>query len=326
LPLVTMKELLEAGVHFGHQTRRWNPKMKRFIFAGRNGIYIIDLHQTLRRLEDGYNFLREVAANGGTILFVGTKKQAQEAIREAAERSNMYYVTERWLGGMLTNYRTIRQRIERMKELRRMEEDGSLDRRPKKERARLLDEKAKLERVLSGIENMPSVPRAMFIVDLRQEQIALQEAHRLNIPVVAIVDTNCDPDGVDYPIPGNDDAIRAIRLVTTKMADAVLEGKAEYESRLAKESAPEEAGEVTPEWREEVAVGASLAQIEEAMLEAAAAQTASAEGDPGWEGSEGELMVEPQPPEAAQPGPKPEPQPAAEAYQEGESSSEVELT
>jgi len=316
LPLVTMKELLEAGVHFGHQTRRWNPKMKRFIYAGRNGIYIIDLHQTLRRLEDAYNFVREIAANGGEVLFVGTKKQAQEAIREAAEKSGMYYVTERWLGGMLTNHRTIRQRIERMQELRRMEEDGSLERRPKKERARLMDEKAKLERVLSGIENMPSIPKAMFIVDLRQEQIALLEAKRLNMAVVAIVDTNCDPDEVDYPIPGNDDAIRAIRLVTQKMADAVLEGRAENESRLAKEGAAAEAAVAVSEYPQEVPVASSLVEIEEAMLEAAAAHTASAQGDPGWEPDETELMGE---------TPKPAEEPALEPYRE-EPTSEVELT
>jgi len=321
-----MKELLEAGVHFGHQTRRWNPKMKRFIYAGRNGIYIIDLHQTLRRLEDAYNFLREVSASGGNSLFVGTKRQAQEAIREAAERSGMYYVTERWLGGMLTNYRTIRQRIERMQELRRMEEDGSLERRPKKERARLMDQKAKLERVLSGIENMPGIPQAMFIVDLRQEQIALLEAKRLNIPVVAIVDTNCDPDEVDYPIPGNDDAIRAIRLMTQKMSDAVLEGKAEYESRLAKEDIPVEAAVAAPEWPQEAA-GPSLVEIEEAMLEATAAHTASAQGDPGWEPDEAELMGEtPQPEAEAGREPEPAPEPEPEQYQREEPTSEVELT
>ncbi len=233
MSLVTMKELLEAGVHFGHQTRRWNPKMKRFIYAGRNGIYIIDLHQTLRRLEEAYQFVRQVAAEGGSVLFVGTKKQAQDAVRENAERCGMYYVTERWLGGMLTNYRTIKLRIDRLKELRRMEEDGSLGRRPKKERARLMELKGKLERVLSGIEDMPGLPQAVFIVDLKQEHIAVLEANRLGTPVVAIVDTNCDPDYVDYVIPGNDDAIRAIRLMTGKMADAVMEGRAEHESRQA---------------------------------------------------------------------------------------------
>jgi small subunit ribosomal protein S2 len=252
LPLVTMKELLEAGVHFGHQTRRWNPKMKRFIYAGRNGIYIIDLHQTLKRLDDAYKFIREIAADGGTVLFVGTKKQAQDAIKEAADRCGMYYVTERWLGGMLTNFRTIRQRIERLAELRKMEEDGTLAKLPRKERNRLTDVKARLERFLTGIEKMGGTPQAMFVVDLKQEHIALQEARRLAIPVAAIVDTNCDPDDVQYPIPGNDDAIRAIRLMAGKMSDAVLEGKAEHESRMAEEAVSAEAAAAA---REEAAVG-----------------------------------------------------------------------
>ncbi len=257
LPLVTMKELLEAGVHFGHQTRRWNPKMKKFIYAGRNGIYIIDLHQTLKRLEDAYNFTREIAAKGGTVLFVGTKKQAQEAIKEAADRAGMYYVTERWLGGMLTNFRTIRQRIERMAELRKMEESGILAALPRKERNRLTDLKARLERFLTGIERMPEIPKAMFVVDLKQEHIALQEARRLGIPVAAIVDTNCDPDEVQYPIPGNDDAIRAIRLMAGKIADAILEGKAEHESRRAEAQV---AAELATAAREEAAVGAAAAK------------------------------------------------------------------
>jgi len=266
LPQVTMKELLEAGVHFGHQTRRWNPKMKRYIYAGRNGIYIIDLHQTLKLLEDAYVFVREIAASGGAALFVGTKKQAQDAVKEAAERSGQAYVTERWLGGMLTNWKTIRQRIERLRELRKMEEDGILDRRPKKERARLLEEKGKLERVLSGIENMSGPPQVMFIVDVREEHIARLEAKRLNIPVVAIVDTNCDPDDITKVIPGNDDAIRAIRLITNRMAEAVVEGRAEYDSRAARaamavEGAPEAAA---PE--EKVAAGAGMADLEDAMI------------------------------------------------------------
>jgi len=309
LPLVTMKELLEAGVHFGHQTRRWNPKMKRFIYAGRNGIYIIDLHQTLKRLEDAHNFLREVTANGGSVLFVGTKKQAQEAVREAAERSGMHYVTERWLGGMLTNYRTIRQRIERLTELRRMAETGELDRRPKKEQARLMEERGRLERVLTGIEKMPGLPRAMYIVDLRQERIALLEARRLGIPVVAIVDTNCDPDEVDYPIPGNDDAIRAIRLMTEKMGDAVIEGKAEWESRQAKEmaEAAEEGVEVAP-----AAAIVSVADVEEEMLAGDSAAEAPAE-----EAEEEESAVEEEPADAEEPrGP----------YEGIEPTSEVELT
>jgi small subunit ribosomal protein S2 len=249
-----MKELLEAGVHFGHQTRRWNPKMKRFIYAGRNGIYIIDLHQTLKRLDDAYQFVRQVAANGGKLLFVGTKKQAQDAVRESSARCEMFYVTERWLGGMLTNHATIHQRIERLRELRKMEEDGTLSQLPKKERNRLMDLRAKLERFLSGIENMGGLPDAVFLVDLKQERIALLEARRLEIPVVAIVDTNCDPDEVDYPIPGNDDAIRAIRLMAGKMADAVLEGRAEHESRQAELEAAEAVA--AAEREEAVAVGA----------------------------------------------------------------------
>ncbi|UCC69304.1 MAG: 30S ribosomal protein S2 [Armatimonadota bacterium] len=273
MALVTMKELLEAGVHFGHQTRRWNPKMKRFIYAGRNGIYIIDLHQTLRRLEEAYQFVRQVAAEGGNILFVGTKKQAQDAVRENAERCGMYYVTERWLGGMLTNYQTIKQRIDRLGELRRMEEEGSLERRPKKERARLMDLKAKLERVLSGIEKMPGVPQAMFIVDLRQEHIAVLEAKRLGIPTVAIVDTNCDPDDADHVIPGNDDAIRAIRLITGKMADATLEGRAEHESRQA------EAAAAAEELGAEVAVGAEAGMIDAGMFEVGAEEVGAAAAD-----------------------------------------------
>ncbi len=266
MPQVTMKELLEAGVHFGHQTRRWNPKMKRYIYAGRNGIYIIDLHQTLKLLEEAYVFVREIAANGGGALFVGTKKQAQDAVKEAAERAGQAYVTERWLGGMLTNWKTIRQRIERMRELRKMEEDGILDRRPKKERARLLEEKGKLERVLSGIENMSGPPQVMFIVDVREEHIARLEAKRLNIPLVAIVDTNCDPDEITKVIPGNDDAIRAIRLITNRMAEAVIEGRAEYESRVARAAM---AAEVAPEaapTEEKAAAGAGMADLEDAMI------------------------------------------------------------
>jgi small subunit ribosomal protein S2 len=283
LALVTMKELLEAGVHFGHQTRRWNPKMKRYIYAGRNGIYIIDLHQTLKMLEEAHGFLRQTAAEGGSVLFVGTKKQAQDAVREAAERCGMHYVTERWLGGMLTNYRTIRQRIDRLRELRKMEEDGSLTQRPKKERARLMDLKAKLERVLSGIENMPGLPKAVYVVDLRQERIGLLEARRLGIPVVAIVDTNCDPEDVDYPIPGNDDAIRAIRLITGKMADAVAEGKAEYESRQAR---AEEAAEEMP------AVARAAAGVEVISEDAGDAEAATMEEAEGAEPAPAEVAEE----------------------------------
>jgi len=266
LPAVTMKELLEAGVHFGHQTRRWNPKMKRYIYAGRNGIYIIDLHQTLKLLEEAHGYVRDIAAAGGSVLFVGTKKQAQEAVQEAATRAGMFYVTERWLGGMLTNWRTIKQRIARLHELRGLESEGSLDRRPKKERARLLEEKAKLERVLSGVEHMPGPPKAMFIVDTRQEHIAVLEAKRLGIPVVAIVDTNCDPDEVDRVIPGNDDAIRAIRLITNRMAEAVTEGRAEHESRLARVALAEQEAAEGLEGEGKATLGAAARELEAAML------------------------------------------------------------
>jgi len=261
-----MKDLLEAGVHFGHQTRRWNPKMKQYIYAGRNGIYIIDLHQTLRMLETAYSFIREVAAEGSPVLFVGTKKQAQESIRESAEQCGMYYVCERWLGGMLTNYRTIRERIDRLTALRQMEEDNSILRRPRKEQARLREQKAKLERVLSGIEHMPSLPRAMFVVDVRQEDIAIREARRLDIPVVAIVDTNGDPDEVDYIIPGNDDAIRAIRLITGKMAEAVAEGRAEYESRQAKAAAEEREEAERAAAEEQVVAEVGVSGVEQEMM------------------------------------------------------------
>ncbi|WP_062284194.1 30S ribosomal protein S2 [Neomoorella mulderi] len=219
-----MKQLLEAGVHFGHQTRRWNPKMAPYIFTERNGIYIIDLQRTVKKIEEAYNFVRDLAREGGKILFVGTKKQAQEAVKEEAERCGMFYVNVRWLGGTLTNFQTIRRRIERLKELERMEEEGTFELLPKKEVARLRGEKEKLERYLGGIKEMKNLPDALFIIDPRKERIAVAEGRRLGIPIVAIVDTNCDPDEVDYVIPGNDDAIRAVRLLTSKMADAVIEG------------------------------------------------------------------------------------------------------
>ncbi len=230
MPLVTMKDLLEAGVHFGHPTRRWNPKMKKFIYGGRNGIYIIDLHQSLKKIEEAYDFVRTSVAAGGRVLFVGTKRQAQQATHEAATSCGMFYVTQRWLGGLLTNFRTIRQRVERMRELRRMRDEGMFDVLPKKEVARLSDEEERLERILGGIESMEQFPSCIFIVDVKKERIALLEARRLGIPVVAIVDTNCDPDEVDYPIPGNDDAIRAIKLICAKIADAVREGQAMLEA------------------------------------------------------------------------------------------------
>lgn len=223
MPAITMKELLEAGVHFGHRTHRWNPKMKRYIYGGRNGIYIIDLHQTLKLFEEARAFVQDVASRGEPILFVGTKKQAQEAVESAAKQCGMYYVSQRWLGGMLTNYRTIQTRIERLRELEKMETDGTFDALTKKEAAKLREEREKLERYLGGIKEMPKMPGAVFIVDLKKERIALLEARKLEIPVVAIVDTNCDPDEVDYVIPGNDDAIRAIKLISSKLAEAINE-------------------------------------------------------------------------------------------------------
>ncbi|MDR7433682.1 MAG: 30S ribosomal protein S2 [Armatimonadota bacterium] len=221
---LTMKQLLEAGVHFGHQTRRWNPKMARYIYTERNGIHIIDLQKTVPLLEEAYRFVRDTVANGGTVLFVGTKKQAQDAIREEAVRCHMYYVNQRWLGGTLTNFPMIRQRVERLKELQDLKLRGHLDVLPKKEQTRLLEEMAKLEKFLSGIVGMTKLPAVVYIVDTRKEHIAVAEARKLGIPIVALVDTNCDPDEVDYPIPGNDDAIRAVRLVTSYIANAVLEG------------------------------------------------------------------------------------------------------
>lgn len=217
-----MKELLEAGVHFGHQTRRWNPKMKRYIYGARNGIYIVDLHQTIKLFEDALAFVQNIVAEGGTVLFVGTKKQAQAAVKEAAQRSGQYFVTERWLGGMLTNWDTIQQRIGRLKELDRMDTEGYFARLPKKEMLKRREEREKLNRYLEGIRSMAVAPKCMFVVDLNKESIAVKEAKKLGIPVVAIVDTNCDPDLADVVIPGNDDAIRAIRLVTSKMSEAIL--------------------------------------------------------------------------------------------------------
>ena len=225
MAVVSMKQLLEAGVHFGHQTRRWNPKMAQYIFTERNGIYIIDLQKTVKKLEEAYDFVRELSANGGTVLFVGTKKQAGDSIREEAERAGAYYVNARWLGGMLTNFETIRKRIRRLEQLRKMEADGTFERLPKKEVVKLELEIEKLEKYLGGIKDMNKLPAAMFVVDPRKEKIAVLEAHKLGIPIIAIVDTNCDPDEVDYVIPGNDDAIRAVRLISAAMADAVIEGR-----------------------------------------------------------------------------------------------------
>ncbi|KAF0365460.1 30S ribosomal protein S2 [Pediococcus acidilactici] len=225
MSVISMKQLLEAGVHFGHQTRRWNPKMKPFIFTERNGIYIIDLQKTVKLIDNAYNFVKDVAENDGVVLFVGTKKQAQTAIEEEAKRAGQFYVNHRWLGGTLTNWNTIQKRIKRLKDLKKMEEDGTFDRLPKKEVALLNKQKDKLEKFLGGIEDMPHIPDVLFVVDPRKEQIAIKEAQKLNIPVVAMVDTNTDPDQVDVIIPSNDDAIRAVRLITSKMADAVVEGR-----------------------------------------------------------------------------------------------------
>lgn len=225
LAVITMKQLLEAGVHFGHQTRRWNPKMAEYIFTERNGIYIIDLQKTVRKVDEAYNFVRDTVANGESVLFVGTKKQAQETIREEAERCGMFFVNQRWLGGMLTNFKTITSRIHRLEEIEKMEEDGLFDVLPKKEVMELRKEQDRLTRFLGGIRGMKTLPGAVFVVDPRKERIAVAEARKLGIPIIAVVDTNCDPDEVDYVIPGNDDAIRAVKLLTTTMADAVVEAK-----------------------------------------------------------------------------------------------------
>ena len=241
MAVVSMKQLLEAGVHFGHQTRRWNPKMATYIYTERNGIYIIDLQKTVKKLEEAYAFVRQLAENGESILFVGTKKQAQDAIKEEAERVGQFYVNARWLGGMLTNSKTMRTRIERLAQLKKMEEDGTFAMLPKKEVIKHQGEIAKLEKYLGGVKEMKKLPGALFIVDPRKERNAIAEARKLHIPVVAIVDTNCDPDEVDYVIPGNDDAIRAIRLIAATMANAVTEGKQGEETAAAAESAAEEA-------------------------------------------------------------------------------------
>ncbi len=246
MAVVSMKQLLEAGVHFGHQTRRWNPKMAPYIYTERNSIYIIDLQKTVKKLEEAYSFVRELSANGESLLFVGTKKQAQDAIKEEAERCGMYYVNARWLGGMLTNFRTMRTRIGRLAQLRKMEEDGTFAMLPKKEVIKHQGEIAKLEKYLGGVKEMKKLPGALFIVDPRKERNAIAEARKLNIPIVAIVDTNCDPDEIDYVIPGNDDAIRAIRLIAGTMANAVIEGR-QGESFAEGEAAAEAPAEAAVE-------------------------------------------------------------------------------
>ena len=241
MSVISMKQLLEAGVHFGHQTRRWNPKMAPYIFTERNGIYIIDLQKTVKKLDEAYAFVRDVAANGGEVLFVGTKKQAADSIKEEAERCGMHYVNARWLGGMMTNFKTIQKRIDRLAQLRKMEEDGTFELLPKKEVVKLKLEIEKLEKFIGGIKHMKSLPAALFIVDPKKEKIAVSEARKLNIPIVAIVDTNCDPDEVDYVIPGNDDAIRAVKLIAGAMANAVMEGRqGQSDAPAAEEEAPVE--------------------------------------------------------------------------------------
>ena len=236
MSVISMKQLLEAGVHFGHQTRRWNPKMKEYIFTERNGIYIIDLQKTVKKIDEAYYFVRDLAMEGKSILFVGTKKQAQESIEQEAKRCEMFYVNQRWLGGMLTNFKTIQGRIAQLRKIEKMEAEGDFALLPKKEVIKLKAEQEKLEKNLGGIKDMKKLPGALFVVDPRKEHIAILEAQTLGIPVVAIVDTNCDPDEADYPIPGNDDAIRAVKLIASKMADAVLEGK--QGEQMADEEAP----------------------------------------------------------------------------------------
>ncbi|NLH97758.1 MAG: 30S ribosomal protein S2 [Clostridiaceae bacterium] len=311
MSVISMKQLLEAGVHFGHQTRRWNPKMAEYIFTERNGIYIIDLQKTVKKIEEAYFFVREVVMNGDSILFVGTKKQAQDSIREEALRCGQFYVNARWLGGMLTNFRTIRQRIERLKQLEAMEENGLFEVLPKKEVIKLRGEKEKLEKYLGGIKDMNKLPGALFVVDPRKERIAILEARKLGIPVVAIVDTNCDPDEVDYVIPGNDDAIRAVRLIASKIADAVIEAnqgeqfsteeaEAEAEAKadataeaetagkglpaetvteaaaeIAEEPAADVAAETAAETVAETAAETAMEAPEEAAAEAEAAETSA---------------------------------------------------
>jgi small subunit ribosomal protein S2 len=277
-----MKDLLEAGVHFGHQTRRWNPKMKRYIYGGRNGIYIIDLHQTLKLFEEAYEFIKEIAADNGTILFVGTKKQAQDAVAEAAKRSRQYYVNSRWLGGMLTNYRTILTRIARLREIEKMDADGILDSLPKKEASGLRETAERLERYLGGMKDMQKMPSAIFIIDLKKERLAVQEARKLGIPIVAIVDTNCDPDEADYVIPGNDDAIRAIKLITAKIADAVIEAKGPEWEVLENADEPLEGAD---------AIEAERVRLEWEALEAKAAAATSEDSEEEFPAFDGDAAV-----------------------------------
>ncbi|GHO43098.1 30S ribosomal protein S2 [Ktedonospora formicarum] len=274
--IISMKQLLEAGVHFGHQTRRWNPKMQQFIFMDRNGIHIIDLQQTVTRLNEAYKFVEQLVADGGTLLFVGTKKQAQEAVAEEAKRCGMFYVNQRWLGGMLTNFQTIQLRIKYLRDLERRRENGDFERLPKKEVQRLTDDMVRLERILGGIKDMRSLPSALFIIDTRKERTAVLEALRLEIPIIALADTNCDPDEMDYPIPANDDAIRAVRLLCAKIADAAVEGRRQLDALNKDEETTEEE-----------------TQVEEQTVVTSAEESApaSAEAEPASASSEGELVT-----------------------------------
>jgi len=312
MPVVSMKELLEAGVHFGHQTRRWNPKMKQYIYGERNGIYIIDLHKTRRKLEEAYEFVQRTAYQGGTVLFVGTKKQAQESVEEAAQKCGMYYVSQRWLGGMLTNFSTIRARVEYLDELQRDYEGGLFEHLPKKEATRYLEEMRKLEKLLGGIRTMRTLPDVIFIVDLKKEHIAVKEARKLEIPIVALVDTNCDPDEADYVIPGNDDAIRALRLMCHQMADAILEGiemrrKEEAEAEAALQAREAQAAgvaevlriETTPPAEAPTVGGPPAAAAAAGGAEATTEETATVE--PASESAAESSATEPTP--AAEPAP-----------------------
>jgi small subunit ribosomal protein S2 len=267
MAVVAMKQLLEAGVHFGHQTRRWDPRMAEYIFQARNGIHIIDLQKTTKKIDEAYEFMKEQATEGKTFLFVGTKKQAQECVKEAAEKSGMYYVNQRWLGGMLTNFKTIRTRVERLKKLETMEQDGTFDVLPKKEVIGLRKEMAKLETNLGGIKDMEELPGVIFLVDSKKEAIAIQEAKKLNIPVVGLVDTNCSPEDIDYVIPGNDDAIRSVKLIAQVIANAVIEGKQGEALDLSPASEEEETANAEPESIEEVVVEAKEDSEEEIVEE-----------------------------------------------------------
>jgi len=291
--IISMKQLLEAGVHFGHQTRRWNPKMQQFIFMDRNGIHIIDLQQTVTRLNDAYKFVEQLAAEGGTVLFVGTKKQAQEAVAEEAKRCGMYYVNQRWLGGMLTNFQTIQSRIRYLRDLEARRDRGDFERLPKKEVQRLQDDMNRLERTLGGIKDMRRLPTAIFIVDTRKERTAVLEGRRLEIPIVALADTNCDPDEMDYPIPANDDAIRAVRLLCAKIADAVIEGRRQLEAQHKDaEPSEERVGGEPIEFTGEVVPEAAAEATPEVASQEAAAPAAEAPADESAPTGEPELATQ----------------------------------